>query len=168
MIKTRSKRLTEFPDYEIDEYGNVTSHKRKSPLRMSPKRGKDGYLTIGLRRGGKKYFRSIHRLVAQTFINNPLNKDQVNHIDGNIYNNHIGNLEWCTLQENIAHSFHTLGRKGQHTTSKKCILLRNNEIVSDFNDIKSACKYAAKEFSASYYGLYKYYISNKCSISVIE
>ena len=48
---------------------------------------------------------SIHRLVEETFIPNPDNKPEVNHIDGNKANNHIENLEWCTYSQNNIHAY---------------------------------------------------------------
>lgn len=47
----------------------------------------------------------VHRLVALTFIPNPDNKPQINHIDSNPSNNKIDNLEWCTRSENMLHAF---------------------------------------------------------------
>lgn len=45
--------------------------------------------------------RSVHRLVAQTFISNPNNEPQINHLDENKRNNAVNNLEWCSAKKNV-------------------------------------------------------------------
>ena len=49
---------------------------------------------------GRKAIMSVHRLVAMAFIPNPDNLPVVNHRDENPRNNHVDNLEWCTIQYN--------------------------------------------------------------------
>lgn len=66
-----------------------------------------GYLKIGFNVRGKLYNRLVHRIVAQTFIPNPENKREVNHIDGNKLNNSVKNLEWVTSAENKQHAIRT-------------------------------------------------------------
>src|SRR5699024_4725647 len=58
-------------------------------------------------------FYPLHKLVAQHFIPNPDNLPQVNHKDGNRYNNSADNLEWCTSKQNVKHAYAT-GLKSNH------------------------------------------------------
>lgn len=69
-----------------------------------------GYKRVTLSLKGKKKRFQVHRLVAMYFIENPLNKPCVNHIDGNKENNNLNNLEWCTYSENENHSYNSLGK----------------------------------------------------------
>lgn len=105
--------------YQISNLGNVRSKKSKLLLRHLC--NKKGYhyvnLSISKYRKKKEY---IHRLVARHFIENPQNKPQVNHKDGNPANNNVENLEWCTNEENQQHAvLHNLHYKGEtHKDSK--------------------------------------------------
>lgn len=98
--------LTYIPEYErlysITECGNIYSHITNKWL--IPSLNVSGYLCIDLRKNNSTEREIVSRLVAQTFIPNPENKPQVNHIDGNKLNNHVSNLEWATNQENVTHA----------------------------------------------------------------
>lgn len=86
--------------YWISPKGDVHNG-RKS---LKPYRNNNGYAAIILSKGGKRKHFLVHRLVAATFLHNPLKKTEVNHIDGNKLNNNVCNLEWVTSSENKAHA----------------------------------------------------------------
>lgn len=66
-----------------------------------------GYEQVTLYKNGHSTRFKVHRLVAQSFIPNPCNKQQVNHIDGDKRNNVVSNLEWVTQSENMTHAKRT-------------------------------------------------------------
>lgn len=68
------------------------------------------YLGVTLYKNGRGRTKTIHRLVAETFIPNPLGLTQVNHKDENKTNNTVGNLEWCTCKYNINYGSGNLRR----------------------------------------------------------
>ena len=74
---------------------------------LRPTVGTNGYLKVSLRCNGNRHTRNIHRLLAQTFIDNPKNLPCVNHIDGNKLNNSLSNLEWASYSRNIQHAYDT-------------------------------------------------------------
>lgn len=76
-----------------------------------------GYHRLNLALRGKKSNFLVHRLVAIAFIDNPDNKDFVNHIDGNKLNNHVSNLEWVSSQENNLHVCRVLRKRVKPVTS---------------------------------------------------
>ena len=101
--------------YIIYKNGNVVSVGRKmwngkrwwnsKDRELKPTIIKIGYKVIGLVKKGKCKNYYLHRLLAEHFIPNPLNKIQVNHKDGNKLNNNLSNLEWVTHKENVQHAF---------------------------------------------------------------
>jgi hypothetical protein len=101
------KEIKDFPEYLITEDGKIYSTKYNKLRELKPGyhggyRG--GYYVIILCNNGKRITKQIHRLVAETYITNPDNLPQVNHIDENKLNNHVSNLEWVTNHQNAIHS----------------------------------------------------------------
>lgn len=91
--------------YEISNTGEVKSiYYNKKPKILKKSMTTTGYYKVGLWKNKRKKSLRVHKLVAKAFIPNPENKPNINHIDGNPLNNHRGNLEWCTQQENVIHA----------------------------------------------------------------
>lgn len=94
--------------YKISSLGYVLSLRSGRPLKPSIDGWK--YRQVYLCNQGTSVRFSLHRLVAKYFIDNPNNKPNVNHIDGDKGNNAVSNLEWVTQSENVLHDFRT-GRR---------------------------------------------------------
>lgn len=92
--------------YQISNLGRVKSlnynHTGKERL-LKPGNNRCGYLYVNLWKNGKVKKMTVHRLVAQAFLENPTNLPEVNHIDENKENNKVENLEWCDRKYNMNH-----------------------------------------------------------------
>ena len=100
--------------YQISNYGNIRSGYTRDNGILSLEKdrckwkilsckasgGRTKYKRVNLYLDGREYKKTIHRLVAETFIPNPNNLPCVNHKDENKENNVVDNLEWCTYKYN--------------------------------------------------------------------
>ena len=130
------KSISEASNYEVSNLGNI---RNKTTLQILKGRlSKSGYyqVSIKINETGKFRNRYIHRLVAQYWIDNPKNKREVNHKDGNKLNNNVENLEWVTSSENQKHR-HSIGIKktSQRRVGKFTV---DGVLIKAFNSIKEA------------------------------
>lgn len=125
------------PSYDISNWGRIRNSNKPPNLRVKPFRIltgglSRGYYGIHLRSG---IYKAIHRLVAETYIDNPHNLPQVNHIDGNKRNNCLCNLEWVTARDNQLHAL-SLGlkvsQKGQEHGLSKLTDSEVGQLIEDF------------------------------------
>ena len=135
--------------YEVSSFGRIKSLARMRkgrgnslvPLReriMMLKTSKSGYCVVHLLNHGDTCWPSVHRLVANAFIQNPENKPTVNHIDADKKNNNVLNLEWATHSEQMVHA-----------------------VDNDLLEVRGSPKFT----KAMKIEMYNYFIVTSCSIS---
>lgn len=99
--------------YMVSSLGNVRTKARKTlkgfvkAKELKIWNGNNKYPRVNIQVDGKSKSVCVHRLVAETFLDNPLNKPQVNHINGIKSDNRLQNLEWATRFENMKHAYDT-------------------------------------------------------------
>ena len=94
------KIISDFPNYSISDIGEIKNNKTNKLLKIC--HNQEGYNIVQLWKNHKGYMKRVHRLVLETFCpRENMKLLEVNHIDCDINNNQLSNLEWCTSQENI-------------------------------------------------------------------
>lgn len=134
--------------------GNKTKVNKKAsiPHRKTTDFLENGYETVHLRINGKAQTRLVHRLVASAFIPNPLNWDDVNHINEIKTDNRVENLEWMSHKDNCNYGSRNEKFTGQnHYNYKwlcplKLLYLRNVK--------KLSCKKIGTELGVSHSCVY--------------
>jgi hypothetical protein len=133
--------------YEVSSLGRVRSlpgkrGRGKSGCFLKAGTNSCGYLGVILCRDDRKYWKSVHRLVANAFIDNPEALPFVNHIDHNKLNNGKSNLEWCTAKQNSRHAADADRIKSglSHPKSVRVRVYKSGHIVGEYDTITDAAK----------------------------
>jgi hypothetical protein len=132
------KQVPNYSLYEASTEGEIrsTNYKRTGKkVILKPALDNCGYLRTMLKRDcGTIHTVKVHRIICQTFLENPENKPCVNHKNSIRNDNRLLNLEWCTLSENQKHSF---------ASKRKCVVGEKNPAATITNE-------QAKEILANY------------------
>lgn len=156
-VKELWKPLLEYKGIEVSSVGRIrkaANKRRKERILTEFPKDKDGYCRCSVQKlDGTWTSQPVHRLVAKTFIDNPDNKESVNHIDGNRTNNRVENLEWVTAKENVIHSFKFGKRKICKDVPKRTIL--TDFQISQINKLREmyTVNQIAKLFNIEYQSL---------------
>ena len=95
------KEIPGYNKYYATKNGKIYSSHKGNIIEKKQRYDKDGYKMVNIMLGpSKETTRRVHRLVAETYIDNPENKPVVHHIDNNKENNNVENLMWATISEN--------------------------------------------------------------------
>ena len=122
--------------YWVNQFGEVKNRKGKI---LKQTLNTSGYVYTRLCKGKRQYkWHFIHRLVAGAFLENPENKPDVNHKDGDKLNNKVSNLEWVTKRENHIHRVYTLNKTDSKWKPKTIACV---ETGKKFKSIAEATKY---------------------------
>lgn len=147
------KRIPNYSLYEASTNGEIKTFNWKGCGReaiIKPAKDGSGYLRTMLKRDdGKMHTIKVHRIIAATFIDNPLNKAEVNHINGIKTDNRVENLEWVTKEENIKHwvSMGCIGKLiGEDIGTSKLTSEQVKEIRSKFKPRVYTRKMLAEEY----------------------
>lgn len=129
--------------YQISIIGEVKNIKTNHMMNIYS-RGKDKRPTVQLSKNKIRKRYLVHRLVAITFIPNPENKPEVDHIDRNIFNNSVENLRWVTKSENCQNRdnkklSHNFDGKRKNTSLKGTNIKNNTSYI--FNSISEAVRF---------------------------
>lgn len=124
--------------YQVSNLGRVKSFRgstkfgKPKELILKPSLINSGYHVVTLYYGNQKKRKfQVHRLVAETFIDNPEHLPCVNHKDENKLNNCVSNLEWCTYQYN--NNYGTAKMRMRKTLEEKG---KSGSIIGDTKKVK--------------------------------
>jgi hypothetical protein len=146
------KRLEEAPDYYISNRGEILSKRveGKEKVLSTHTNKVTGYTQICLitsdkGRKPKKDTFTLHRLVAEYFVDNPNGYDRIHHKDHNKSNNHYWNLEWVTQEQNI-HEYYLSDEKNKPRNMKAVEVW---SVEGDYIDTYPSVNKAAREIKVS-------------------
>ena len=160
------KEIADYKGYYVSDDGIIYSDKSGELKALHPWADSRGlYLMVQFSENNITYKKLVHRLIAETFIPNPNNYPEVNHINYNTQDNRVENLEWCTRLYNV---HHMLQKYSPVRNYRECKLFYKDEYINDFRSVCEAARYANKNFGASYTGLIRNLKSKQAEIIKIN
>jgi len=123
------KKVDGFDFYEVSNHGRIKSFYNKREIIRKQQKRKDGYLHLNIVVSGNRKKILSHRFIAFAFLENPLNKKEVNHINGIKTDNRVENLEWSTRSENEKHAFSSGLKQAKKHESHPVSKLTNEQVL---------------------------------------
>ena len=154
---------------EIYSYCIMGSPEKRAttPVKLSQYLNYCGYLQTTLCINGKKKRYMSHRIIAETWIPNPDNLPEVDHIDNNRANNNVDNLRWITRRENVVRQTKDFGlRNGLRTKTK--LFSPDNQLVGEFDSLTAAAKFGEENKLFSKSGMLRNHKSKGYYVSLDE
>ena len=143
--------------YQVSNNGRVKSLKQGKEKILKPVRDTKGYLAVQLCKNGEIKRCFVHRLVAQTFIQNPNNLPHINHKDEVKTNNSVQNLEWCSAKYNNNYGTHNQ-RVAEKRSKPVLQYTLDGKFVKEWksqSDVERNLGYSQRNISACCRGKYK-------------
>lgn len=142
--------------YEVSSHGRVRSlnYRKTGQIKiLNQHENNSGYLLLRLVHNGKRKLCLVHRLVAETFIPNPNNYSDVNHINENKHDNRIENLEWLPHKKNMEHG--TCQERKAKSQGKRVRCVETGEEFESCHDVERKTGLAQHSISKACRGILK-------------
>lgn len=127
-LEMEYRTIENAPRFEINELGQIRNKEtlrfRKPIVEKALNKKCYPYVSLQYKsgKGSKTYKAYIHREIAKAFLPNPDNKPCINHLDNDVWNFSLSNLEWCTQKENMRYASDVTK---SYDSQKKCYILKD-------------------------------------------
>ena len=136
--------------YQVSIFSRVKSFYGRKPRILKHHISIDGYVVVSLSKNATDRIFGVHALVARAFLDNPDNKPEVNHMDGDKAHSCVWNWEWATTGENARHAvLNGLRKSGSESPCAKLTAEQVREILRLYikGDSEFGCPGLAKKFN---------------------
>jgi len=141
-------------DYKISNKGRVKSFKQYDNGKiLSPYLGTTGYRKVRLTNNEGSKDLKVSRLVGLYFVDNPENKSQINHKNGDKTCDKYWNIEWSSCSENVQHAYDNglidLNTRRNNGITNGHAKLKERDVLEIRNAYKLGC-FTQKEIAEAY------------------